>query len=68
MVNLPHHLLDDLRHATEFYRCVEAETAEGADCVATGAWEDARAWLKSAALALGDALIAAKEGSEVPHA
>lgn len=57
-------LLDDLRHATEFYKCVEAESL----AVETGAWTDAHEWLRTAALNLGAALIADLEASEVPNA
>lgn len=54
-------LLDDLRHATEFYKCVEAENT----AVETSAWTDAREWLRTAALNLGLALIA-QEQAELP--
>lgn len=56
-------LLDDLRHATEFYKCVEAESP----ALENGAWTDAREWLRTAALNLGAALIAEFEASEAPH-
>ncbi|MDF3931364.1 hypothetical protein [Pseudomonas citronellolis] len=66
--DLPASLLDNLRNATEFYKCVQAENKEGADCTSTGAWKDASEWLESAALQLGEALIAAHATGEVPHA
>ncbi|OBY90730.1 hypothetical protein A6723_021120 [Pseudomonas sp. AU11447] len=64
MTRIPQALLDDLRHATEFYRCVEAES----EAVDVGAWTDAREWLRTAALNLGSALIAELAASEAPHA
>lgn len=64
MTRIPQALLDDLRHATEFYKCVEAESP----AVETGAWKDAHEWLSTAALNLGTALIADLEASEAPHA
>lgn len=57
-------LLDDLRHATEFYKCVEAESPAAEN----GAWTDAHEWLRTAALNLGAALIADLEASEDSHA
>lgn len=64
MTRISQALLDDLRNATEFYRCVEAESSG----VEVGAWTDAREWLRTAALNLGAALIAELEASEAPHA
>jgi len=65
MTSIPQNLLDDLRHAKEFYDCCIAETEAGHDCVGTGAWRDAENWLKSAALNLGAYLV---DGDEVPDA
>ncbi|MBD9499977.1 hypothetical protein IB256_04245 [Pseudomonas sp. PDM17] len=56
-------LLDDLRHATEFYKCVEAESP----ATENGAWADAHEWLRTAALNLGAALIAEFEACEAHH-
>lgn len=58
----------NLRNATEFYKCVQAENKQGADCTSTEAWKDASEWLESAALQLGEALIAAHAASGVCHA
>jgi hypothetical protein len=66
--NIPANLLDNLRNATEFYKCVQAESQAGKDCTSVGVWKDASEWLESAALQLGDALIAAHADSEVRHA
>ncbi|WP_236201408.1 hypothetical protein [Pseudomonas pseudonitroreducens] len=63
MTRIHQALLDDLRHATEFYKCVEAEGA----AVEIGAWNDAREWLRTAALNLGAALIADLEAGEASH-
>lgn len=62
--DVPKGLLDDLRHATEFYKCVEAESP----APETGAWVDAHEWLRTAALNLGTALIAKLEASEEDNA
>lgn len=65
---VPTSLLDDLRNATEFYKCVQAEAQAGGNCTDNGSWADAREWLRTAALNLGEALIAGGAESEVPHA
>lgn len=49
-------LLNDLRNATEFYRCVEASRQAGEKVSETGTQRDADDWLRWAALALGDEL------------
>ena len=63
MTRIHQALLDDLRHATEFYKCVEAEST----AVETGAWTDAREWLRTAALNLGIALIAERDADARPR-
>lgn len=60
-------LLDDVRHAAEFFRRVEACCQAGEDCTSTGAWKDANDWLKTAALALGEELRR-RHGEESSHA
>lgn len=64
MTSIPQNLLDDLRHAKEFYDCCVVEAEAGHDCVGTGAWRDAEDWLRSAALNLGTFLVS----GEVPNA
>lgn len=59
--NIKASLLDDLRNATEFYKC---EQSTGNDCASAEATE----WLRTAALNLGEALIKGHGESEVPHA
>ena len=55
-------LLNDLRNATEFYRCVEASRQAGESVTETGTCRDAHEWLTSAALALGDELRRQHDG------
>ncbi|MCY1208175.1 hypothetical protein D9M71_665640 [compost metagenome] len=63
MTTPPKHLLDDLRHATEFYRC-EQETPGGQGQTSA----EANEWLRSAALRLGEALLAATNGADTDEA
>lgn len=65
-MSLPKHLLDDLRHATEFYRCEQA-AADG-QCQPSA---EASEWLRTAALRLGEVLLSAAtstDAEEAPHA
>lgn len=66
-MTIPQHLLDDLRHASEFYECVREQSEAGTDCTSTGSWRDANNWLTSAALNLGRHL-AAPTAEVSPHA
>lgn len=54
-------LLDDLCAATEFYNATQDQAKEETK-------EAARTWLASAALKLGEALLAQDAASEAPHA
>ena len=64
MNRIPQVLLDDLRNATEFFNSVDGDIAS----IHNGTSQIATEWLKAAALALGNALIAARSAGEVPHA
>ncbi|HBO5118761.1 TPA: hypothetical protein L4W63_003059 [Pseudomonas aeruginosa] len=55
-------LLSNLRHATEFWNAVKES-----DTTTTGVFSDAREWLTTAALALGNALIAQREAAGGDH-
>ncbi|WP_281687607.1 hypothetical protein [Pseudomonas citronellolis] len=64
MNRIPQALLDDLRNATEYHNYVQ-------QCPPVAALKDdktASEWLRTAALNLGEALIAARSAGEVPHA
>lgn len=66
MNSLPKPLLDDLRHATEFYRCEQAVT-DGQHQPSA----EANEWLLNAALRLGEARLSAASSThtdEAPHA
>ncbi|ACA57701.1 MULTISPECIES: hypothetical protein [Pseudomonas] len=56
-------LLDDLRHATEFFNSVDGDHAS----VFNGSRQIAAEWLETAALALGNALIAQHEATGGGH-
>lgn len=64
MTSIPQNLLDDLRHAKEFYDCCVAESAAGHNDAETGTFRDAEDWLRGAALNLGTFLVS----GEVPDA
>jgi len=59
--NIQNSLLDDLCNATEFYNSIQDQAKEETK-------EAARVWLASAALKLGEALLAQDAASEAPHA
>ncbi|ENQ7720003.1 hypothetical protein ACEQOO_001966 [Pseudomonas aeruginosa] len=59
-------LLSNLRHATEFWNAVK-ESGPDQDTATTGVFSDAREWLTTAALALGDALIAQRKADGGDH-
>ncbi|HGY2115961.1 TPA: hypothetical protein ACNVP2_006545 [Pseudomonas aeruginosa] len=54
-------LLDNLRNATEFWNLVKEASATDESTVHNRSYRDALDWLESAALALGDTLIAQHE-------
>ncbi|WP_256855628.1 hypothetical protein, partial [Pseudomonas aeruginosa] len=60
-------LLDNLRNATEFWNLVKEASATDEDTVHNRSYRDALDWLESAALALGDALIAQRKAVGGDH-
>ncbi|HGN4387568.1 TPA: hypothetical protein ACKS54_004655 [Pseudomonas aeruginosa] len=60
-------LLDNLRNATEFWNLVKEASATDEGTVHNRSYRDALDWLESAALTLGDALIAQRKAVGGDH-